>query len=130
MSVIDDILKRVNLKYEDLTVAERDTLSRWVQVLDSNQLTVDTVIDYVRKMRSDVEDELNKINETPNTWIGIFSLFVPFYGLIKKWYQDQYRVQLQARIRNLVMLESFLISPRKAREALNAAIAGMVSSHQ
>lgn len=130
MSLMEDVLGRVNLKYEDLTSAERDTLTKWLQVLDSNQLTPDSIIDFVRRIRGSLEDELAKTNETPQDWIGVLSLFIPFYGLIRKWYQDQNRVQLQARIKNMVLIETFLVSPKKAKEALNAAIAGMVASRK
>lgn len=130
MSLMEDVLGRVNLKYEDLTSAERDTLTKWLQVLDSNQLTPDSIIDFVRRIRGSLEDELAKTNESPQDWIGVLSLFIPFYGLIRKWYQDQNRIQLQARIKNMVLIEDFLVSPKKAKEALNAAIAGMVASRK
>jgi hypothetical protein len=130
MSLMEDVLGRVNLRYEDLTSAERDTLTKWLQVLDSNQLTPDTIIDFVRRIRGSLEDELAKSNETPQDWVGVISLFIPFYGLIRKWYQDQNRIQLQARIKNMVLIETFLVSPKKAKEALNAAIAGMVASRK
>jgi hypothetical protein len=130
MSIVNEVLSRTNLKYEDLTTAEKETLSRWSKVLDSNQLSIPVVIDFVRTMRNGIEEELSKENESPHTWVGVIALFIPFYGLLKKWYQDQRRIQMEARVRNLVLLESFLTSPEKAKKAIDAAIAGIVSNRK
>lgn len=126
--MIDEILQRLNLKFDDLTTAERETLIGWTQTLDSNQLTVEGVKQYVRSCREAVENELAGIKETPQSWTGILALFIPFLGLIKKWYQDQHKLGLEARIRNYVLIEAFLSTPDKARAALERAIAGIASN--
>ncbi len=131
MGVIDDILHKVGLEYQDLSTRERATLVQWTQALDSNQLDVDAVRQYVHAMKQSVQAELEGFkHETPGGWIGIVSLFIPFYGLLKKWYQDEHKVYLEARLRNLMLIESFLIGPKKAREALDRAIAGIVTSRK
>lgn len=128
---MDDILGKIGLKYEDLTYAERETLLQWTQVLDSNQLDVDAVKGFIHSMKQSVQVELEKYNqETPRSWVSLLALFIPFYGLIKKWYQDERKLGLEARLRNYMLIESFLIGPKKAREALDRAIAGIVSSRK
>ena len=131
MGVIDDILQKIGYKYEDLTIAERETLIQWTQVLDSNQLDVDSVRGFVHSLKQSVQAELETYKqETPGSWISLLSLFLPFHGLIKKWYQDEHKLYLEARLRNLMLIDSFLIGPKKAREALDRAIAGIVSSRK
>lgn len=129
MGITDDLLSKVGLKYEDLSAVERATLEQWLKVLDSNQLSTETVQSFVHQLRDGVESELSTIKETPQNWIGVLALFVPFYGLIKKWYQDQNRIYLEARLRNLVLIEAFLISPKKARQAVERAILGMANKN-
>lgn len=105
MAIIDDILTKLGLKYEDLTSAERDTLSQWIQALDSNQLTLPRVKDYIALLRDQVEDEIVQVANGTK--------------------QDLF---LKARLRNLKLIEAFLSTPEKAREALDRAIAGIVSN--
>lgn len=130
MGVTDEILERVGLKFDELTVAERNTLLEWSQVLDNNQLDIGTAQQFITSLKSSVQNELEKtIRETPgSSWVSIVALFIPFYGLIRKWYQDENRLYLEARLRNLTLLEAFFTSPKKAREALDRAIAGIVSN--
>lgn len=131
MGLIDEILNKVGLQYEDLTSAERDTLLEWTKVLDSNQLDVDSVRQFVHSLKQSVEAEIDKLRkETPQNWVSVFALFLPFYGLLKKWYMDEHKVYLEARLRNLILIESFLIGPKKAREALDRAIAGIVTNRK
>lgn len=129
MTPVDAFIGKLGLKYEDLTQAERDVYLLWNQTLDSNQLTVDLVRDYVRSIRDSLESELSQFKqESPSSWLGILSLFVPFYGLIQKWYQDQQRIAIQARLRNIVLLEAFLIGPAKARKAIEKAMTSMINN--
>lgn len=129
-NAMNEILERVGLQYEDLTSAERETLKSWMQDLDSNQLTLDGVKNYVASLKSSVEQELQKYRETPQTWLGVISLFIPIYGLIRKWYQDQYKLGLESRLRNLMLLDAFLASPEKAKEALEKAIGSIATNRK
>lgn len=131
MGIIDEILQKIGIPYEDLTTAERETLMEWTKVLDSNQLDVGAVKQFVHQLKQSVQSELEKAKqETPATWLSALALFIPFYGLLKKWYQDEHKLYLEARLRNLMMIEAFLIGPKKAREALDRAIAGIVSNRK
>jgi len=128
MSAIDDILNRFNLKYEDLKESEREVLNGWLKVLDSNQLDVEQVRIFVHTLRKEIETQLVQYKETPSGWVSIFAMFIPFYGLLTKWYQDQNRIGLEMRLRNILLIEDFLTGPQRARDALNRQIASLVSN--
>ena len=130
MSVIEEILKKFDLTYGDLSDAERETLTQWTSVLDGNQLDVSTVKSFISELRKSIEEQLSAIKETPQSWISIAALFIPFYGIIKKWYQDQYKLGLEMRLRNILLIEAFLIGPDKAKKALKRQIASIVSTRK
>jgi len=125
---MDEILQRAGLNYDDLTSAERDTLGQWTKSLQEKRLAVPQVQDYIRSMRSAVETELTEEQSDPSNWFGIMALFIPFYGVVKKWYHDKKTLGLQARLKNYMLLEAFLDTPEKARKALDQAVAGLVSN--
>ena len=99
---IDDLLTKLGLKYEELNKLEKETLNTWMQSLRQNKLTLEQVRGYVISMRSAVEQDLVKAK------------------LGKR--QDIY---LKARLRNYMLLEAFMDSPKKAEEALERSLAGL-----
>lgn len=103
--IIDDILNKFGLKYEDLNSMEKETLNNWLQGLNKGEITLGRIKDYLSAMRDSVEQELAETKH--NTRQDIF---------------------LKARLRNYMLLISFLVSPEKAKEALEKAVAGMVSN--
>ena len=103
--MMDSILKKFGLKFEDLRPGERETLYSWTESLQQNQLTVDGVKAYISAMKDTVEQELTKVNH--NSKEDLF---------------------LKARLRNYLLLEAFLTSPEKAKKALERAVAGIVSN--
>lgn len=105
MAIIDEVLQRVGLKYEDLTAQERETLHGWNKSLQQKQITVGTIQQYIKDMRFSVEKELTEVGHNSK--------------------QDLF---LKARLRNYMLLEAFLESPKRAKEALDQALAGLVSS--
>lgn len=105
MSIVDDILQKFDLKYEDLHPAERETLMGWLDQLDNNQLTLEQVRGFVHSLKESVEGELTQVGH--NSKEDIF---------------------LKARLRNLMLLEAFMTSPEKARTAIERAIAGIVNN--
>jgi len=128
MTPVDQFIGKLGLKYEDLTTAEREVYAQWNQTLDSKQLTVDGVRGFVRSIREQLEARLSELKqESPSSWLGIFALFIPFYGLVKKWYADQERVSVQARLHNIILLEAFLIGPIRARKMLEKAMNEMIN---
>lgn len=100
---IDTLLQKAGLKYEDLNSAERETLGVWMDSLNKSKVTLGTVRDYITKMKEAVERELTGTEHNSK--------------------QD---LLLKARLRNYMLLDAFLISPEKAKEAIESAISGMI----
>jgi hypothetical protein len=97
--MLSSLLSKFNLKYEDLTPVERDTLNQWMQSLSHKQLTVPIVTEYVRKLIEAVERELAT------------------YNLSKE--QDLF---LKARLKNFLMLHDFLTAPDKAQKHIEQSL--------
>jgi len=105
MRIIDQILDKVGYKYEDLNSDERDVLNGWIQALGKNEVTVERIREYIVSMKSSIENELTKTD-----------------------FDSKKDILLKARLRNYMLLEAFLVSPKKARKALESAVAGMASN--
>ena len=105
--MIDSILERTGLKYDDLKPAEIETLNGWLKRLESKEFTVSNVKEYIVAMRRSVDEEVSKT--THNSKQDIF---------------------LKARLRNYILLEAFLDSPGKARKEVERRLAGLVSSRK
>jgi len=103
--MIEEILKKYNLKYEDLKPVEKETLNTWLDALKQGQLTIEKVRDYIRTMRDSVEHELTKSS------VG-----------------NKDDLFLKARLRNLMLIEAFLSTPEKAKQAINRALAGIANN--
>ena len=101
--MIDDLLEKVGLKYDDLTSVEKETLNSWMEALQKGQVSVEKIKDYIVSMREAVEMELAKSD------LGTK--------------QDLF---LKARLRNYMLLDGFLTTPEKAKEQIENAISGMV----
>jgi len=104
---IDEILKKFGLKYEELKAEEKETLYSWMEALNKSKLTLETVKTYIASMRDAVEQELTKTGHNSK--------------------QDLF---LKARLRNYMLLEAFLSTPEKAKQALERAMAGIVKSRK
>lgn len=100
---MDKLLEKVGLKYEDLSVVEKETLNTWMEALQKGQLSVEKIKGYIGSMREAVEQELAKAD------------------LGSK--QDLF---LKARLRNYMLLDGFLTTPEKAKEQIENAISGMI----
>ena len=101
--MIDEILTKLGLKYEDLSKVERETLHTWMESLDKNTVTLASVKTYISSMKDSVEQELTKTDNGSK--------------------QD---IFLKARLRNYMLLEAFLSGPEKAKQAIDRAIASLV----
>ena len=101
--MIDELLERVGLKYEDLSSVEKETLNTWMEALEKGQLNLEKIKEYVVSMKEAVEQELTKAD------------------LGSK--QDLF---LKARIRNYMLLDAFLSTPERAKQQIENSISGMV----
>lgn len=106
----------MGLKYEELSSIERETLNNWLESLQKGQLSLEKVKEYVASMRNAVENEI--ASEPSFTRIFIFKV------------ENPKLIQLQARLKNYLLLDSFLSSPEKARQQMENALASMTSAKQ
>lgn len=96
---IDKLLKQYGLKYEDLNEGELASLHGMIESMNQGTLTVEKIREHITACRISVDTELSKFDTGGK--------------------QD---IFLKARLRNYVLLEAFLISPEKAKKALEEAV--------
>lgn len=109
---IDALLERAGLKYEDLNAIERKTFNEMIEKVSKTEINHETLKEYISAMKDSVERELADEPEYVRVWIFAF--------------RNDKNVLLKARLRNYMLLEAFLESPKKAKEALDRAISSMV----
>jgi len=97
--MIDEILTKYGLKYEDLKPVEKETLNTWIEVLQKGELTLDKLKSYIGSMKEAVAMELSKHN-----------------------LKDKKDLYLKARLRNYILMDAFLTTPEKAKERIEEAI--------
>ena len=100
--MIDELLKKYNLKYEELTPDERTTFNTMLDALQQNVLTIEKLRDFISSMKYAVEQELVKTGT--NTRQDFF---------------------LKARLKNYMLLEAFLLTPVKAKKALDQSLSNI-----
>ena len=100
--MIDKLLEKFGLKFEDLNDLERDWLTTQLESLQKGVLSVEKIREYISGMKSAVEHELTKTDHNSK--------------------QDLF---LKARLRNYLLLEAFLSSPQKAQQALEDALSNL-----
>ena len=106
-----DILKEVGLKYDDLNSTEKETYFQMLESLKQNLITPDILLDQIQQMKYAVEDEL--VNEPERKW---------FFFINRK------HVFLKARLQNYMLIEAFLLSPKKARKQVENALGNIKNS--
>lgn len=108
----EEILNKFGLKYEDLNTVEKETYNSMISGIKQSSLNSEKLKEYVSRMRYAVEEEL--VNEPEHIRIFIFK------------FENRKQIYLKARLRNYMLLEAFLESPKRAKEALERALAGIV----
>lgn len=106
--MLNSLLDKFNVKYEDLNPAEKETFHQWQQTLAKNQLTVEGIKDYLRSLIESVEKELADIKESTSFWLFLYA-----------WKKDFY---LKARLKNYLILYDFLSAPDKARKYIEQSL--------
>lgn len=114
----------------ELQPEELQTLLSWADQLQSKEATIADVRFHISQMKEFVEQELTAKKELPNKWLHLLSYFIPFVGLIEKWYQDQYELGLKARLRNYMLFENFLASPERRKKAIESQIERLAQNAQ
>ena len=102
---IDKLLEPTGLKYEELTLGEKEIAHEWMEALKGNKITVSGIRDYLHSMRGFVEEKL---------------------AVAYLEYDDD--IFLKARLRNYMLLEAFLSTPEKAQKMINAQIESLAKN--
>ena len=111
MSLTSEIEEKFKLKIEDLNAAEKETYFKMLEVVQNSQMSPEKLKEYISSMREAVTKEL--IDEPEFNYILIFKI------------PNRRQILLKARLKNYMLLESFLDSPIKAQEALEGMIGNL-----
>lgn len=109
--MLQELLDKYNLKYEDLNPVERETLRTWLESLSKNTLTIDDVRKHVTHLKETLELELAGFNEPKTIWEYLF-----------RRKKDLYQ---RARLKNYMVILSFLTAPDKAKQMLESRLKGL-----
>lgn len=114
MSITDQIEEKLGLSIEKLNDQEKQTYFNMLADVEQARMTPEKLRDYIISMRTAVEQEL--INEPEFIRIFIFKV------------DNRRQILLKARLQNYMLLESFLMSPERAKQQLDNAIQSLVGS--
>ena len=114
--MLDALLSKLNLKYEDLSAAERQTLQQWLEQLSQREVTVQDIKGHILAMKEAVEQELINTEE----YLHLFLFKIP----------NRKQILLKARLKNYLLIESFLATPERAKRALEAQIAAIARTKE
>jgi hypothetical protein len=102
----DELLKNLGLKYEDLNFVERDTYNKMLTQLAKSEISLTSWKDNITQMKVQVELEMYTISED---------------DLDDKKVKSKLK-SLLARLKNYILLESYLLSSERAKATLKAQI--------
>jgi len=124
MSRVDDLFLKmgIDVPFERLHAVERERILSLLKSSEDNELTIDKVKTHIYTLKLSVEQELTDIKDTPQNWLSILVLLIPLYGVIKKWYQDQRIMYLQARLRNYILIYNIFANKAAARNQLESEL--------
>lgn len=110
--MIDEVLEKKGLKYEDLTPEERETYNTLVDQANKARLTLDALKEGVTRMRESVETTL--VDEPEYIYILGFKKLNPK------------NIFLKARLKNYLLIEAILLAPDRAKAMLERVVGTMV----
>ena len=102
---MDEILASLgfpNLKYDELKPWEKDTFNSMLSAMEDSTLTLEKFKGFVSSIRDGLEHELTK----PNL-------------------QKEEDIYLKARLKNIMLLESFLTTPARAKQELQRMLSNV-----
>lgn len=97
--LLDKLLDKKGIKFENLTPEEKETLFIWESQLQKGKLTIERVKDNILQMKAAVENELTNTEHNSN--------------------KDLY---LKARLKNYLLLEGLLTSADRAKQEIDKAV--------
>src|SRR5438445_485278 len=99
---INTLLEKNNLKFEDLNSQERDTLQKWSEAWQKNQLSVEKIKEFIAGLVNAVQKELADVRESTSFFSWLF--------------HRKKDIFLKARLRNYLTIQDFLIGPERAKK--------------
>lgn len=105
MSVLNDLLDKLKLKYEDLSAEEKKTYEEYAQVLSQPEVTIDDLKAFIPAQLKRLQSEQNDYRNTEKK-----DLF------------------LKAQIRNLEMIYAFIQGPEARRKWLEETLNKQLTS--
>lgn len=118
------------LQTEELELSEIPGYIELVNASRENVLTLDKVKSTIYALRNEVERELSEIKETPQTWTSVLSFLIPFVGIVRKWYDDQRKMYLQARLKNLTLILAIFNNSEAVGKKLEAQMEALKKTQQ
>jgi len=100
--MIDQILEKFGIKYEELYADEKEILNSWLESLEKNTISIESIKQYVNSMKDILESEIATSETT-----GRKDLFA------------------KARLKNYLLLSAFLTGPEKARQQLEKQLSNI-----
>ena len=115
---------------EDLRPNELQGYMTLVDAVRNSTLTVEKLQSAIGAIKDQVDMELSQVKDTPQTWLSVLSFLIPIVGLIRKWYQDQKFMQLQARAKNLNLILGIFANSARTRKELERQIDNLKKSNE
>lgn len=112
--MIDELEEKFGFKVDNLNTEEKETFFKMLDVVNKTQMSPEKMREYISAMRDAVEMEI--VKEPLFKQIFIFK-----FANVKL-------IRLQARLQNYMLLEAFLMSPKRAKELLEEAISNVKKS--
>lgn len=112
--MLEELEEKYGFDVDTLNSTEKDLFFKMLEDVQKSQISIEKLREYYVAMRDSIEREL--VNEP--TFIRLFLFKVENPKLIK----------LQARLHNYMLLESFLISPERAKQQLENALGNLAKS--
>lgn len=96
IQILDELLKKRGLTYEELTEAEKETYRNWLETIEKKTISLEDIKEHIQNMKAAVAAKLVETDEK----------------------DKEPNIYLKARLKNYLLLEELLNSPDKARRAL------------
>jgi hypothetical protein len=124
------MINETNLHTEEVELSQIPGYMQLVDAQRSNVLSVEKIQSVIYSMRTEVEKDLADIKETPQNWLGLISLFIPFIGIVRKWYSDQRRLYLQAQLKNFTLILNIFTNAEMVQKKLEQQMAALKETQQ
>lgn len=112
--MIDEILNKKGLKYDDLSPEEKKTYNSLIDQANKARLTLDSLKEGITRMKETVEGAL--VDEPEYIYI------IGFKRLNPK------NIYLKARLKNYLLIEAILLAPERAKAMLERMVGAMIDT--